>query len=33
MGVHGHKGFKDLVFGTTVDSVRHKTKIPLLIIS
>ncbi|MFA5329498.1 MAG: Nramp family divalent metal transporter [Prolixibacteraceae bacterium] len=33
MGAHGHKGFKDLVFGTTVDTVRHKVKIPLLIIN
>ncbi len=33
MGVHGHKGFKDLIFGTTVDSVRHKIKVPLLIVS
>ncbi len=33
MGVHGHKGLKDLVFGTTVDSVRHKIKIPLLIVT
>ncbi len=33
LGMHGHKGFKDLVFGTTVDAVRHKIKIPLLIVS
>lgn len=33
MGEHGHKGIKDLVFGTTVDSVRHKIKIPILIVS
>ena len=32
MGAHGHKGFKDLLFGTTVDSVRHRIKIPLLIV-
>ncbi|MFF5380700.1 Nramp family divalent metal transporter [Pedobacter suwonensis] len=32
MGAHGHKGLKDLVFGTTVDSVRHKVNIPVLII-
>ena len=31
MGAHGHKGFKDLIFGTIVDSVRHKIKIPILI--
>jgi manganese transport protein len=33
MGAHGHKGFKDIVFGTTVDSVRHKIKIPLFIVN
>ena len=33
MGVHGHKGFKDLIFGTTVDSVRHKIKIPILVVN
>ena len=32
MGAHGHKGFKDFIFGTTVDSVRHKIGIPLLIV-
>ena len=32
MGTHGHSGFKDLVFGTTVDKLRHKISIPLLII-
>lgn len=33
MGAHGHRGFKDLLFGTTVDSVRHKISIPVLIIN
>lgn len=33
MGVHGHKGIKDLILGTTVDSLRHKIKIPLLVIA
>ena len=32
MGAHGHNGFKDFIFGTTVGSVRHKIKIPLLIV-
>lgn len=32
MGAHGHRGFKDLVFGTTVDAVRHRIKIPVLVI-
>jgi manganese transport protein len=33
MGVHGHKGLKDLIFGTTVDSVRHKIKVPILVVN
>ncbi len=33
MGAHGHKGLKDIVFGTTVDSVRHGIKIPLLVVN
>ncbi|WP_443946475.1 Nramp family divalent metal transporter [Pedobacter sp. AW1-32] len=32
MGAHGHRGLKDLIFGTTVDAVRHKVTIPVLII-
>ena len=31
MGVHGHRGIKDLIFGTTVGKVRHRIKVPLLI--
>jgi manganese transport protein len=33
MGAHGHKGFKDVIFGTTVDKVRHRINIPLLIVN
>ena len=33
VGAHGHKGFKDLVFGSTVDALRHKIKIPILVIN
>ncbi len=33
LGAHGHTGLKDLLFGTTVDALRHKVKIPLLIVS
>lgn len=29
LGSHGHAGFKDLIFGTTVDGVRHKIDIPM----
>jgi manganese transport protein len=32
MGAHGHKTVKDLIFGTTVDSVRHAVKIPVMIV-
>ncbi|MBD0725147.1 iron/manganese transporter [Flavobacterium sp. L1I52] len=32
MGTHGHTGFKDLILGTTVDKLRHKISIPLLIV-
>jgi len=32
MGTHGHTGFKDLIFGTTVNKLRHKIAIPLLIV-
>jgi manganese transport protein len=32
MGTHGHTGLKDLLFGTTVDKLRHKISIPLLIV-
>jgi len=32
MGSHGHKAIKDLIFGTTVNSVRHKVNIPVLVV-
>ncbi|MBS1951335.1 MAG: Manganese transport protein MntH [Cytophagales bacterium] len=32
MGAHGHNWAKDLVFGTTVDIVRHRVNIPVLIV-
>jgi len=32
MGAHGHKGVKDLVFGTTIESVRHGVQAPILIV-
>jgi manganese transport protein len=32
MGAHGHKFFKDLIFGTTVDTVRHRVSIPVFIV-
>jgi manganese transport protein len=32
MGAHGHRTIKDLIFGATVDAVRHAVKIPVLIV-
>ncbi len=32
MGAHGHGGLKDLIFGATINSVRHKLRIPLLVV-
>lgn len=32
MGAHGHKGISDLIFGTTLDKVRHRVEIPVLIV-
>jgi manganese transport protein len=32
MGAHGHKGIKDFLYGTTVNSVRHSVHIPVLIV-
>ena len=32
MGSHGHKAIKDLIYGTTVDTVRHLVNIPVLVV-
>ena len=32
MGAHGHRGLKDIVFGTTINAVRHRLKVPLLVV-
>jgi manganese transport protein len=32
MGAHGHKGLKDIVFGATINEVRHALGIPVLIV-
>ena len=32
MGAHGHRAFKDMIFGTTLDAVRHNVKVPVLIV-
>ncbi len=31
-GSHGHKLLKDLLFGTTINTVRHKLNIPILVV-
>jgi manganese transport protein len=32
MGAHGHGGFKDLIFGNTINPVRHHLTVPMLIV-
>ncbi len=32
MGAHGHRAFKDMILGTTLDAVRHNVKVPVLIV-
>jgi manganese transport protein len=32
MGAHGHGGLKDLIFGNTIDPVRHQLDIPILVV-
>ncbi|MEO7394481.1 MAG: Nramp family divalent metal transporter [Chitinophagaceae bacterium] len=33
IGAHGHTGIKDLLYGQTIDAVRHELKIPVLVVS
>ena len=33
MGAHRHSGFMDYLYGETVEKVRHKLKIPVLIVN
>ena len=32
MGAHGHGGWKDLVFGSTISPVRHDLDVPMLVV-
>jgi manganese transport protein len=32
MGGHGHRGFKDVLFGASISEVRHKLSIPVLVV-
>ncbi len=33
IGSHGHRGFKDLIYGSTIDAVRHQLSIPVFIVN
>lgn len=33
IGAHGHTGIRDLIFGQTVETVRHELKIPVLVVN
>jgi manganese transport protein len=33
MGAHRHTGLKDLLYGETVDKVRHKLEIPVMVVN
>jgi manganese transport protein len=32
MGAHGHRGLQDLIFGNTINGVRHEVKVPVLVV-
>jgi len=32
MSTHGHRFLSDMIYGTTVDKVRHKVEIPVLLL-
>ena len=32
LGAHGHAGISDIIFGSTVDEVRHLVNIPVLVV-
>ena len=32
MGTHGHRTIKDILLGSTIESVRHEIKIPLVLV-
>jgi len=32
MGAHGHRGIKDIIFGNTIDAVRHEVSAPVLVV-
>jgi manganese transport protein len=32
MGAHGHRGLRDLIYGATINAVRHEIKAPVLVV-
>ncbi len=32
MAVHGHRGLQDVLYGTTANTVRHRTMVPVLMV-
>ncbi len=32
MAVHGHRGLQDVLYGTTANTVRHRTTVPVLMV-
>lgn len=33
IGAHGHSGIKDIIYGETVNTVRHEVKVPVLVVN
>ncbi len=33
LGAHGHSGIKDLIYGETINTVRHELKMPVLVVN
>jgi manganese transport protein len=33
IGAHGHSGIKDLIYGETINTVRHELKLPVLVVN
>ena len=33
MGAHGHRGIKDVIFGNTINGVRHHVSVPVLVVA
>jgi manganese transport protein len=32
MATHGHRGLSDIIYGETIDKVRHESEIPIFLI-